>query len=605
MNLHPLSRTKGLHPYYLRAMKAHKTMHNHSHVKASLLIGLLVLISCLEPLQAQEEVVTQPLQQEAQEDTGANSDFIFKYLAAEVAAQRGELGLSNQIFFDLAKLTNNERLAERATQLAIFTQNAKIGLDAAQLWVKLNSEAVEARQTLTQLLVMTGNLNAAQPHLQKLLEKPDTRANGFLYLNTLLAQQTDKTAVLSLVQTLSEPYPNLGEAHLTISQAALQTGNTELALKEASLANKLKPNWELGAIQQAEILYAQSPDKAINFYRSFLNNNSNANDARLSLVKMLVAQKRYSETKSDLNKLAKAAIEKPDVLAVIGALSLQSNLLDEAEKYLKQALTSKLKDKDQVYLYLGQLAEKKKNDDEALNWYSQIQAPQNEHIAQTKSNYFLEAKINSALIISRTQGTDAAVMMLDDLQDLTNLQIALVIQTQANLMMQAKRYQEAFDLLDKAVLNVPDHPELIYDHAMVAERLEKFDIVESQLRKLIKLKPSFAQAYNALGYSFADRNIHLEEAYQLIEKALSFNPNDHFVIDSMGWVNYRLGKLDKAVEYLKAAYKFQADAEIAAHLGEVLWQQGHQKEAEKIWNEALKNSPENEALIKTVKQFKP
>lgn len=605
MNLHPLSRTKGLHPYYLRAMKAHKTMRNHSHVKASLLIGLLVFISCIRPSLAQEDVETKPLQQEAQENAGANSDFIFKYLAAEVAAQRGELGLSNQIFFDLAKLTNNERLAERATQLAIFTQNAKIGLDAAHLWVKLNSEAIEARQTLIQLLVMTGDLNGAQPHLQKLLEKPDSRANGFLYLNTLLAQQTDKTAVLRLVQTLAEPYPNLGEVHLTISQAALQTGNIELALKEAVLANKLKPNWELGAIQQAEILYAQSPEKAINFYRSFVNSNSNANDARLGLVKMLVAQKRYNETKSDLSKLAKAAIDKPDVLAVVGVLSLQSNQLDEAEKYLKQALTSKLKDKDQIYLYLGQLAEKKKNDDEALNWYSQIQAPQADHVAQAKPNHYLEAKINSAFIISRTQSADAAVAMLDDLQDLTNLQIALVIQTQASLMMQAKRYQEGFDLLNKAVLNVPDHPELIYDHAMAAERLEKFDIVEAQLRKLIKLKPDFAQAYNALGYSFADRNIHLEEAYQLIEKALSFNPNDHFVIDSMGWVEYRLGKLDKAVEYLKAAYKSQADAEIAAHLGEVLWQQGHQKEAEKIWDDALKNSPENEALLKTVKQFKP
>lgn len=581
-------------------------MQNHSHVKASLLIGLLVLISGIQPLLAQEEVETKPLQQESQADTAGNSDFIFKYLAAEVAAQRGELGLSNQIFFDLAKLTNNERLAERATQLAIFTQNAKIGLDAAHLWVKLNPEAIEARQTLTQLLVMTGDLNAAGPHLQKLLEKADTRANGFLYLNTLLAQQTDKTAVLSLVQTLAEPYPSLGEAHLTISQAALQTGNPELALKEATLANKLKPNWELGAIQQAEILYAQSPEKAINFYRSFLNRNSNSNDARLSLVKMLVAQKRYSETKSDLIKLAKAAIDKPDVLTVLGALSLQSNqLLDEAEKYLKQALTSKLKDKDQVYLYLGQLAEKKKNDDEALNWYSQIQAPQADHVAQAKPNHYLEAKINSAFIISRTQGVDAAVTMLDDLQDLTNLQIALVIQTQANLMMLAKRYQEGFDLLDKAVLNVPDHPELIYDHAMAAERLEKFDIVETQLRKLIRLKPDFAQAYNALGYSFADRNIQLEEAYQLIEKALSLNPNDHFVIDSMGWVNYRLGNLDKAVEYLKAAYKSQADAEIAAHLGEVLWQQGHQKEAEKIWDDALKSSPENEPLLKTVKQFKP
>ena len=252
-----------------------------------------------------------------------------------------------------------------------------------------------------------------------------------------------------------------------------------------------------------------------------------------------------------------------------------------------------------------ELAEKKKNDDEALNWYAQIQAPQADNEAPSKQNHYLEAKISSAYIISRTQGPDAAVSMLDDLQDLTNLQIALVIQTQANLMMQAKRYQDGFDLLDKAVLNVPNNPELIYDHAMAAERLEKFDLVESQLRKLIKLKPDFAQAYNALGYSFADRNIHLEEAHELIEKALSFNPHDHFVIDSMGWVHYRLGELDKAAEYLKAAYKAQADAEIAAHLGEVLWQQGHQKEAEKIWNEALKNSPENEALLKTVKQFKP
>ena len=605
MNLHPLSRTKGLHPYYLRAMKAHKIMRNHSHVKASLLIGLLVFVSSFKSVSAQEEAVTQPLQQETVEESEFNSDFIFKYLAAEVATQRGELGLSNQLFLDLAKSTHNERLAERATQIAIFTQNARIGLEAANLWLSINPEALEARQTLTQLLVMSGDLNAAKPHLEKLLEKADTRANGFLYLNTLLAQQPDRFAVLSLVQGLAEPYPSLGEAHLTISQAALQTGNPELALKEATLANKLKPNWELGAIQQAEILYAQSPEKAINFYRSFLNSNSNANDARLSLVKMLVEQKRYNETKSDLTKLAKAANEKPDVLAVIGALSLQSSQLEEAEKYLKQALTSKLKDKDQVYLYLGQLAEKKKNDDEALNWYAQIQAPQAENEAPSKPNHYLEAKISSAYIISRTQGPDTAVSMLDDLQDLTNLQIALVIQTQANLMMQAKRYQDGFDLLDKAVLNVPNNPELIYDHAMAAERLEKFDLVESQLRKLIKLKPDFAQAYNALGYSFADRNIHLEEAHELIEKALSFNPHDHFVIDSMGWVHYRLGELDKAAEYLKAAYKSQADAEIAAHLGEVLWQQGHQKEAEKIWNEALKNSPENEALIKTVKEFKP
>jgi tetratricopeptide (TPR) repeat protein len=195
--------------------------------------------------------------------------------------------------------------------------------------------------------------------------------------------------------------------------------------------------------------------------------------------------------------------------------------------------------------------------------------------------------------------------MLDELQNLSTPQLALVIQTQANLLMQANRFQDGFALLDKAVINLPENAELIYDHAMAAERLEKFEIVETQLRKVIKLKPNFAQAYNALGYSFADRNIHLEEAYQLIEKALSFNPNDHFVIDSMGWINYRLGKLDLAAQHLTTAYNIQADTEIAAHLGEVLWQQGKLKEAEKVWNDALKAAPNNEILLKTIKQFKP
>ena len=210
-----------------------------------------------------------------------------------------------------------------------------------------------------------------------------------------------------------------------------------------------------------------------------------------------------------------------------------------------------------------------------------------------------------ANVISRSQGADAAIQMLDDLENLSDAQLAQVITAQANLLAQAKRFQESYELLGKAVANMPNANELIYDYAMAAERVQQYTVLETQLRKLIKIKPDFAQAYNALGYSFADRSVKLEEANKLIAKALELSPNDHYIMDSMGWVQYRLGNLDKAFEYLNKAYNLQNDSEIAAHLGEVLWKQGKQEEASKIWTEALKASPDSDALLKTIKKFKP
>ena len=187
---------------------------------------------------------------------------------------------------------------------------------------------------------------------------------------------------------------------------------------------------------------------------------------------------------------------------------------------------------------------------------------------------------------------------------MNNIELAQVISAQANLLAQSKRFQESYELLSKAVANMPDSSELIYDLAMSAERVNQFTVLETQLRTLIKIKPSFAQAYNALGYSFADRNIKLEEANKLISKALELSPGDHYILDSMGWVQYKLGNLEKAFEYLNKAYNLQNDSEIAAHLGEVLWKQGKQNEASKLWEDALKTSPENGVLVKTIKKFK-
>lgn len=559
-------------------------------------VGLFSLT--LAPSVFAEEVAVKQVQ------TEANAEFVFKYLAAEVAGQKGELGISTQLFYDLAKSSRDVRLAERAAKVAMYSKNAQAALETAKLWVELDANSTEAQQAAVQIYVINGDFNAAKPLLQKLLANTETQSNGFLYLNTLFSHQANRNNVLQLMQDLAAPYKQLAEAHFSVAQAAFQANNLSLALKESTLANQLKPHWEIAAIQQADILYSTSPDQAISFYRNFLGDNADANDARLNLARMLIKQSRFNEAKPELVKLSKLANSNPEILVVVGLLFVQSNQFNDAEKYFLQALDSEIKNKDPIYLYLGQIAEKNKNDTEAINWYNKVQQPAtNKNIQQ--NDHYLDAKLSAANVINRSQGADIAIKMLDDLENLSDIQLAQVITAQANILAQSKRHQESFELLGKAVANMPNNSELIYEYAMSAERVQQYTVLETQLRLLIKIKPTFAQAYNALGYSFADRNVKLEEANRLIAKALELSPGDHYIMDSMGWVQYRLGNLDKAYEYLNKAYNLQNDSEIAAHLGEVLWKQGKHDEASKIWDEGLKANPQNETILKTIKKFKP
>ena len=525
--------------------------------------------------------------------TSANAEFVYKYLLGEIAGQRGEVTLASQLFLDLAKQTRDPRLAERAARAAAYANQPGVALQAATLWVELDPNSLEAQQASSQLLVASGNLNQAKPHIQKLLAKEETRANGFLYLNSLLANQKDKSEVLATITEFAAPYPKLPEAHFAIAQAALIADKPDVAKKAFETTTKLRPDWELNAQLQGQMLLKESPEKAISFYQTFLKQYPKANDVRMSYAKLLVNQKRHAEAKPEFVKLVESSNGSPEISAVVGLLSLESSDYLMADKYFQQSISSGFKNPDQLHIYLGRSAERQKMDAKALEWYDKIQP----------GEHFLEGRLSAANVIARTKNVDAAIKMLDEVDDITPEQQITVIQTEANLLSQAKRNQESFNLLEKAAKNWPDSIELSYDYAMAAERIGKVDVMETELRKVIKLKPDFAAAYNALGYSFADRSIKLDEAKTLIETALKLSPNDHYMLDSLGWVHYRLGNLALAAEYLRKAYEIQADPEIAAHLGEVLWKKGQQEEAKKIWANALKEHPENAVLMATSKKF--
>lgn len=537
------------------------------------------------------------------EGQGLTSDVLFKYLAAEIAGQRGDLSLAANLFMELAQSTQDPRLAERAAKAAIYSNSPATAVRAITLWVEMDPDSIEAQQAGMQMLVNTGKLNEAKPYLEKLLKKEDTRANGFLYLNGLFARQMDKAAVLVLVQSLAQPYPNLPEAHLTIANAAWSAKNETLAFDELSKAEGLRPGWELAAIMKGQMLQTQSQDSALKFYREYLSHYPKANEVRLNYSKLLLTLKRNQEAKVELIEISKQAADNPEILTVIGLLSSQNNEFKEAETYLLKSLTitkerqetedTKLKI-EQLYLYLGQNYERQNQDEQALIYYEKV----------GPGERYLDARTLLANLMVKKQGVDAAILMLDHLDGLTGPQQASVAQNKAQILNRAKRHDEAFKVLEQAVATLPNTPELVYDFAMTAERLQKLDVMEKQLRKIILMKPDFSAAYNALGYSFADRNINLQEAKTLIEKALMLSPEDHYILDSMGWVKFRLGEYSQALEYLEKAYLVHKDPEIAAHLGEVLWKQGREIDALKTWDDALKESPDNEILINTRNKYK-
>lgn len=522
------------------------------------------------------------------------AEFIYKYLVGEIAGQRGDFATSGSIFYDLAKSEQDPRLAERAAKIAVFGNVNSLTVPAIKLWAELDPSSIEAQQAMTEALISSGQLTDAEPFLAKLLAKEDTRASGFLFINSLLSRSSNKAAVLRLVQSLAKPYPNLAEAQFAIAQAAYTANQDDVVLQALDRAETLKPGWYVAALLKGQVLSGQSPQAALNFYQEFLTKYPDANEVRLNMAKLLVNEKQYDAAKKEFPIVLKNTKDNPEVITVIGLLSYQANDYAAAESYFQQALKLGFKDTDQLYIYLGQTAEKLHHDDIAVDWYNKIEP----------GSRYLEAQLDVASVIARTQSVNKAIATLDSLDDLNSEQQIIVIQAQAAMLAKAKRNQESFDLLDKAVKNLPNTPELVYDYALAAERVKKEDLMESELRKAIAEKPDFAAAYNALGYSFADRNIKLDEAVSLIETALKLSPNDHYMLDSLGWAHYRKGNLDKAIDYLQQAYKVNPDPEIAAHLGEVLWQKGLHEEAKKIWNDGLANDPTNDVLLATTNRFK-
>jgi tetratricopeptide (TPR) repeat protein len=521
---------------------------------------------------------------------------LFRITLAEIALQRGQAHVAVPALLEAARETRDPRLARRATEVAWSARFLPAALEAATLWLQLEPDSARARQTVIALLVNQSRLDDALPHLRQwLAAEPDRVGHNFLQLSSLVASHQDKPGVLRLIRTLAAAHPAVAEASLAVAQAAWNADDVAAALAAARTALKLRPDLEAAALLQARALQRDSNAQALEFLEGFVSAHPGAKDARLSYARLLVNAGRYAEARKQFERLVGEAPNNPDIALAVATLALQARDYPAAEAQLRRALEINARDPDSIRLQLGQLNEELKRDEQALRWYSSI----------THGPQFIAAQARYAGVLARqgrlaeARGHLRGIAAADAQQ---RLQLTLA---EAAVLREAKAYQEAFDFLAAAVTAAPETPDLLYDHAMAAEKVDRIDVMEAQLRRLIALRPDHAHAYNALGYTLADRNLRLAEARELIENAHRLAPEDAYILDSLGWVLHRLGDNERALGYLRRAHEARPDAEIAAHLGEVLWVLGRRDEAQKVWAEALRIQGGNEALERTLRRLAP
>ncbi len=523
-------------------------------------------------------------------------DILYKMMLAEIALQRGSPQTAVQTLLEVARATGDPRVAQRATEVAWNARMQKEALEAASLWLKVDPQSAQARQVVAALLVNQEPLADARGALEQWLagDKPNAGRN-FIQLGQRLAKHKDKKAAFELMRTLSRPYSAIAEVRLAVAQAAWNAGNVDVSLSESRAALDIKPDLELAALFHAQALQKRSNNEAIKFLDIYVKRIPAARDARLTYARLLANEKRNAEAREQFEILVQQTPNNPDIAMAVGVMALQAGDHDAAEKHFKGALAAGHKDPEAIWLFLGQIYEERKNYAEALKWYAGV----------TSGERYLGAQQRYAGVLVKQGNMAEARKHLQSIKPRTDAQRIQLVQAEANLLREAQAYSDAYDLLGRTLEAAPDSVDLLYDQAMIAEKLDRVDVMERNLRKVIEIEPKHAHAYNALGYTFADRNQRLPEARKLIEKAVELAPQDGYIIDSLGWVLFRMGEVREAIVQLRRAFELRPEGEVAAHLGEALWVDGKRDEARKIWSSVLKETPLSDTLQGTLKRLAP
>jgi len=524
---------------------------------------------------------------------GLTEDVLYALLLAELAGQRGQVDVALDQYMQLARTLPDPKVAERATRIAIYAHDEEHALEAVQRWVFLEPDNLEAQQVLASILIEENRIDEALDHLEVVLNSPlGTSSQRTWAVANTLSRQEDKQVALNVMEKLLARHERNPDALFAYALLALRAGDTDKARTAMEEVIDTDPK-NLGVVAAyLGVLEKQGQGAiAISWLEEMLQQRPKLDDLRLLYARMLTEARRYDDARRQFERVEKSQPKNADVHFALGLIALEASQNGAARRHF-QKLIALGEHADEGRFYLGQIAELQKDYAGAAKWYRSVKGGENR----------FDAQMRVALMLARQNKVQEAQKTLQTVPAENDEQRLRLVRAEAELLTEAGQYEQAMVIYDR-LLQDSDDAELLYARAMLAEKMGKLDLLERDLRHLLELDPNNAQALNALGYTLADRTTRYQEAHDLIKKALELSPNDFYILDSMGWVLYRLGRWDEAVDFLKRAHTMRKDPEVAAHLGEVLWVKGDKAEARAIWKAALKTAPDDKTLKTVIDRF--
>jgi tetratricopeptide (TPR) repeat protein len=521
---------------------------------------------------------------------------LYNLLVAEISGHRGALEESVKRYSLGIEQTDDPVVAKRAAKIMLFAKDYDASLKAVNRWLELKPKDLEAHQLATMISLRQGDLNEVVKNLNWLLEHiaKDTD-QGFKIIGALLQREDDKKLGLAAMEMLLADHADEFEAQMAYARLAFNAGEFEKAKQAAGLAVEMD-----SSDAAAQVLLARSRieagdiELALNDLEKATQRFPDDQELRLNYARLLVSANRLESAIEEFETLISQSAGDSDLLYSIGLLSLEVKSYDAAEKYLKKLLTLGER-KQEAWYYLGRLEEERKQYDKALDWLVRVDSGSLHPDAQ--------------MAVARVQGKLGEVdQARERYRQIRQDNPTLVVRAwlgESDMLRELKQDQASFDVLEQALREFPDNIDILYSHALAAERIDRIDLLEQDLKKVLEKEPDHAHALNALGYTLADKTDRLQEALGYIQQALELAPEDPAILDSMGWVQYRLGNLEESLKYLRRASLELHDAEVAAHLGEVLWVSGDQEAAMEVWKKALDKDPESEILLEVMQRLTP
>ena len=511
----------------------------------------------------------------------------------ELAWQRGERRIAAQQYAKAAQLSADPELAGHAALLAYHLGDATLALQLTRRWRQLAPADTDARQLEAVLNARLGNADTAAREFEALLR--EMPGYSLLMAGELLGKEAGAQPGLPVMQKLVAAHAQLPEAHFALARLALQAGRADLAVSEAQRAVALKPGWTQALVLQAQALAAAGRSQAAEqLLQARAQASPNDTRLRLAYAGLLAQAGKGAAAGKEFRGILKQHPRDSDALYALGLLALQAHHLNEARGYFMRLLATGQR-KDQAFYFLGSTAETAGQFAAASRWYQQVEG----------GRYWLPAQIASARLLLRQHKPAVARLYMDNLAAADPDDAVQIRLAEARLFSDMGDNQTAFAVFAQALAEHPGNSDLLYSRALLRESLGQAAQAEDDLRRILSRQPDNADALNALGYTLTLYSTRYQEARAYIEEALRLKPGDPAIMDSMGWVEYRLGNYSVALDYLRKAYARFADPDVAAHLSQTLWAAGDKQEARAVWSSAFKQHPDNAALLKLRPQFTP